>query len=149
VNLTCPATGNAENAAGAALVPSVVNVFYTYAVEPVSRPLRAEEAVALRASLGEAAPPRGAMLEEGIGHVGISVFAADVSTRVYNEIQRLTALGMRALILDLRGCAGGDLDACLRLAEDFLPKGAILARTLDSDGDEVIHRGRRERPYAM
>src|ERR1700733_14288745 len=31
VNLTCPATGNGANAAGAALVPDAVNVFYTHA----------------------------------------------------------------------------------------------------------------------
>jgi carboxyl-terminal processing protease len=150
INLTCPAGGNDMNAEGGSLVPDVVNVFYSYATEPPpDGSMRAEGAVALRASLAEAAPPRGAMLEQGIGHLRVSVFTADVSTCVYNEIQRLTAEGMRALILDLRSNPGGQLDACLRLAEDFLPEGAILARTVDDDGDETIHRGRRERPYAM
>src|SRR5262245_20696679 len=31
VSLTCPATGNQANAAGAALIPSAVNVYYNYA----------------------------------------------------------------------------------------------------------------------
>jgi carboxyl-terminal processing protease len=151
VNLTCAATGNAANATGAALVPDAVNVFYNLAggPGPEPAPLRMDEIAALRASLDDAPAPRGTMLEDGIALLRIAAFTADLPTRVHGEIQRLDAEGMRALVVDLRGNPGGDLDACLRLLSDFVPAGAVIARTVDADGDETIHRSRGERPYTM
>lgn len=149
VNLTCPATGNAMNAAGASIVPDVVNVFYTLEGAPVDHTLSASQILELRSALEDAPAPRGELLDGGVAHLRLPVFTADVSTLVYNEIARLEAEGMRALILDLRGCPGGDLAGALRLAEDFLPAGTPLARIVDADGDEVLHRSRREYPYTM
>src|SRR5262245_21404606 len=76
-----------------------------------------------------------------------SVFSDDLRTIVFREIDELTRSGGDSLILDLRGCPGGLLDAGLRLAEDFLPRGAVVATVVDADGDETVHLSRRERPY--
>jgi carboxyl-terminal processing protease len=156
VNLTCVATGNAGNAVGAALVPDVVNVFYCHAGlaggRGDGRALDADDVEAIQASLDEAPPPRGTMLEDGVALLRIAAFTADLSTRVYNELRRLEAGiegGVRALILDLRGNPGGDLDACLRLAEDFLPAGAEILTMVDADGDALVYRSHRDRPYRM
>jgi carboxyl-terminal processing protease len=149
INLTCAATGNAANAEGAALVPGPVNVFYCHAGRTAHGPLGAEDLLTLQASLDEAPPPAGTMVGDGIAYLRVAIFTADVSTRFYTELRRLEAEGMRALILDLRGNPGGDLDACLRLAGDFLPAGAVLGRTVDADGDETLHRSRGDCPYAM
>jgi carboxyl-terminal processing protease len=153
VNLTCAATGNAANATGAALVPDAVNVFYNLAGGLVDgrepAPLAAEEIAALRAPLDEAGAPSATMLKEGVALVRVAAFTADLPTRLHNAILALEAEGMTALVLDLRGNPGGDLDACLRLLGGFLPSGTILGRTVDADGDETIHRGRCDDPYAM
>jgi carboxyl-terminal processing protease len=155
VNLTCVASGNQANAMGAALVPDAVNVFYTLADgagggrRDEAQPVQAADLVALRASLDDAPPPLGTMLDGGIAILRIAAFGADVSTRVYNEVRRLQAAGMGALVLDLRGNPGGELDACLALAADFLPAGTRLAIVVDADGDETLHRSQREHPYEM
>jgi carboxyl-terminal processing protease len=150
INLTCPATGNAGNAVGASLVPDAVNVFYCRAglLPAGGRALSAEDLSALRAAL-DGAPPRGAMLDDGIALLRIAAFTADVSTRVYNEIRRLTAAGMRLLLFDLRDNPGGDLGAAIRLAGDFLPAGTVVATTTDTDGDETVHWSHAEQPYEM
>lgn len=150
VNLTCPAMGNAGNARGAALIPSVVNVFYNHAAPPLAPgALDAADLQALHRALADAPAPEGRMLGEGVGYLRLAVFSAPVSTLVYNVVQRLAEQGMRALVLDLRGNPGGDLAACLRLAADFLPEGAPIARVVDADGDEQLHRSRRDGPHRM
>lgn len=158
ITLLCPTTGNNMNdPVGVVLVPSAVNVLYTYrapgAAEPVvsdpyGRSLDRDQLRALHASLEEGAPLcRGALLSEGVGHLVISRFTAELPTAVYNQVRSLEAEGMRSLILDLRGCPGGELDAAVRLAGDFLDQGAVIARTWDSDGDESVVEARSDDPY--
>lgn len=159
ITLLCPTTGNnMNNPIGAVLVPSAVNVLYTYrdpgagepgAGDPHGRSLDQDELRALHASLQDGAPLfcRDALLPGGIGHLAILRFTAELPTAVYNQVQRLEAAGMRSLILDLRGCPGGELDAAVRLAGDFLERGAVIARTWDSDGDEIALEARSDDPY--
>jgi carboxyl-terminal processing protease len=68
-------------------------------------------------------------------------------TRVARAIARLEREGMRCLVLDLRDNPGGDACAFVRLAEDFLPRGSVLARRTDQDGDEIVYRARQDDPY--
>lgn len=141
-NLLCPATGNNFIAAlGAVLIPSITNVFFTY---------NGPSALAdLAAALS---PPREGeeemVLPGGLGYLAIPVISIGLSSRVYGVIQRFTEKGMRALVLDLRGCPGGDLMAAIDVASLFLPEGAIIAAVVDGDGDETVYRSRTERPCA-
>ena len=80
------------------------------------------------------------MVGEGVGYLRLAVFSAPVSTLVYAVIQRLAEQGMRALVLDLRGNPGGDLDACLRLAADFLPGNSVWVA---ANGSTPTHQSRR------
>jgi len=152
INLTCPTTGNNMNdALGAVLVPSAVNVFYCWAAPGTSgallgRPMDAAELEAHPRSLAAAAVLRGAVLPGALGHLAIGAFTADLSARIHREIRRLEARGARALILDLRGCPGGEMEAAIRLADDFLPRGAVIARTTEADGDEIVHAARQGDP---
>lgn len=81
-----------------------------------------------------------------VGVVTIRAFSFDLPTRAHNAIERLVRAGARALVLDLRGCPGGELDACLRLAGDFLDRGAEIVRVVDAAGDEIVHRARQDGP---
>lgn len=158
ITLLCPTTGNSmNNPLGVVLVPSATNVLYTYrgpsagepgAGDPYGRNLDRDALSALHASLHEGAPRcRGALLPEGVGHLVIARFTAELPTAVYNQIRSLEAEGMKSLVLDLRGCPGGELDAAVRLAGDFLERGAVIARTWDSDGDESALEARSDDPY--
>jgi carboxyl-terminal processing protease len=92
---------------------------------------------------------RGCMLTDEIGYVEINLFAYDVPTRVHNEIVRLREQGLRALVVDLRANPGGDSDAFVRLADDFLERGATIATITDGDGDETVLRARQADPYDL
>jgi carboxyl-terminal processing protease len=156
INLLCPTTGNNMiNALGAVLVPSLVTVFFTYRAGEdfdfvgagaggVTREavLELDSAMSAPDSL---APGR--LLEGSIGYVAIPLFMTDLPTLLHNELEALAPAGMRSLILDLRGCPGGDLDACLRLLDDFLEKGSALATVLEPDGDEAVFVARQGNPY--
>jgi carboxyl-terminal processing protease len=160
VHLTCPTTGNnMNNPLGAVLVPSAVNVLYTYraphgsdraSVDPYGCALSPADLAALDASLRIAEPvSAGVLLSAGVGHLRVALFAAEAPARAYVEVLRLSALGARALILDLRGNPGGELDAAVRLAGEFLAAGEVIARIVDAEGDEIVHRAAPGAPSAL
>lgn len=162
INLLCPTTGNNMNdALGAVLVPSLTNVLFTQRLAPPLEPAqsaplgrgdpfaRTLSAEALRTLGDSPSPVRGEALPDGIGRVVVPLFTFELPTLVYNEIQALSSRGLRALILDLRGNPGGDLDAFVRLAGDFLDEGAIVARVTAADGDESALAAPRGTPYSF
>ncbi len=122
IMLCALSTGNNFNAPlGANLIPSVTNVFFTR-----------------RAG---AAPDR-----EHIEDVlGIAEFTSELPSAVFQQIEGRED----ALVLDLRGCPGGKVDAALQLADDFLPEGLVLAQRTDEDGDQWPLRGRRRQVHRM
>lgn len=151
INLTCPTTGNAgNNAVGAVLVPSAVNVFYSYLGAASGDNPRA--AVDLRelggAMLGDG-PVTWAVRAGGVGYVRVAVISSDLPTRFRAAVLELHAGGMESLVVDLRGCPGGDVDAAIRWAADFVPAGAEIVRIEDADGDETVHRASGPAVYTM
>ncbi len=156
INLTCPTMGNTgNNALGAVVVPSAVNVFYTYAHSPAAalpHAVSAERAAALGdVVLGRVGgPPVSATkLDETIGYVRIAVVTTDIASRFHDAARRLLAEGARALVLDLTGCPGGDLDALVAWAASFLDAGAEIVRIEDAEGDELVHRAELPAAYTM
>ena len=144
INLTCPTTGNTmNNAAGAVVVPSVVNVFYTLARAPRAAPWASADARALGEMVagGDGGEPiEAAMLDAETGHVRVRVVTADIEGRFFLAARRLGAAGAGALVIDLRACPGGDLDAAVAWAASFLDAGAEITRVEDADGDEIVRR---------
>ena len=156
INLTCPTMGNTgNNALGAVVVPSAVNVFYTYAHSPAAASpdsVSAARAAALGdAILGRAgtAPLTAAMLDDGIGYVRVAVVTTDITSRFHVAALELVSEGARALVLDLAGCPGGDLDALIAWAATFLDEGAEIVRIEDAEGDELVHRAPLPASYTM
>ena len=153
INLCCPTTGNnMNNPLGAVLVPSAVNVFYCDRATGFAdgATLDAEALAAIPASLHDVAP-LGApvLLPGGVGLCTVARFTADLPARAHDAVTRLEARGARALVLDLRGNPGGELEAFLQWASDFLPRGAVIAKVVDGDGDEVVHRAAHDHPCTL
>lgn len=149
INLLCPTTGNdCINALGAVMVPSVTNVFYSHAGAPRPGPVSAAALTQLSDAL-QASTPLELLSPEGLALIRIPVLSAGVPARVYSALSRWGQDRIAALILDLRGCPGGELVAALEVAGDFLPEGAVIATTIDEDGDETIHRARQTRPWSV
>lgn len=151
LNLLCPTTGNNMiNGLGAILMAAVTNVFFSLAgAAPPSDVGDAALSALSRALVPFPGDEVDAMLPEGVAYARISVFSTGVPSRIHDVIRRRSGEGMSALILDLRGCPGGDLTAALSLSGDFLPEGALVATVVDADGDETVYRARRERPHTF
>ncbi|MEM6790104.1 MAG: S41 family peptidase [Myxococcota bacterium] len=129
IMLTVPTTGNNGNApAGAHIVPSVTQVFYTCAAAPV-----AALACARVARSGS--------------ELRIEAFDFASPTRVAAALHEMGH--GEPLTLDLRANPGGRLDAALRIAQLFLPRDTPLCRLVEPDGDEVVRYARSERTWTM
>jgi len=160
-SLLTPTSGNNMNAPlGVQLVPSVVNVFYTYRDGPASSGL-VEPTCALPPSLdcaelralGDVARGEGesaaasrieaTWLSPGLLLVRLGLFSAHADRELFNTLSRFAREGLRACVLDLRGNRGGDGAAALRLVEAWLPEGAVMLLERDGEGDDepILARG--------
>ena len=141
-NLLCPTTGNNMiNALGAVMVPSITNVFYSRAAAPPVGPAGAETIAGVAAAFRSAERASAQLVAEGVALVRVPLFSASVPAQVFAALRRLDAAAL-AIVVDLRGCPGGELLAAIELASDFLPRGAEIATVTDGEGDAVTYRAR-------
>ena len=70
--------------------------------------------------------PYAFMLNETTGYIFIRSFAENTDEELRDKLGKLTALGMKNLILDLRGNTGGPLVSSIEVSDEFLPKGAMV-----------------------
>jgi carboxyl-terminal processing protease len=70
-----------------------------------------------------------AFMIDDIGYIGVQNFARTTSDEVRTALDKLTAQGMRGLILDLRFNPGGLLEAAQQVSELFLPKDDLIVFT--------------------
>ncbi|MEM9692087.1 MAG: S41 family peptidase [Myxococcota bacterium] len=137
IMLGCPTSGNNMNAPlGAAIIPSVTNVFLSDA-SPGALP-EAEERVTWR------------RIDRDAGVVQLPRLTAHSATEFDAA---LAALDVGRIVLDLRGNPGGPLDAARRVLERLLPQGAHLYTVHETDGDwdevRARHGGRAEPRLAV
>jgi carboxyl-terminal processing protease len=70
--------------------------------------------------------PYAFMLQEGVGYIFIRYFAESTAEEFDEKMADLTKKGMKSLILDLRGNAGGPLFQAIDIADEFLPKDSLI-----------------------
>ena len=66
------------------------------------------------------------MKEDGIGYLDISEFTDITTDQFKEELASLQEQGMKAMILDLRGNPGGDVDVVTEIAGYFIPEGLVF-----------------------
>jgi hypothetical protein len=155
INLLCPTTGNNFNdPLGVVVMPSLTNVFFTYRASGADDAATGRlpiEAIDAHVPCFEGDRARScvesAWLGPGVGYLAIQVFSLDVPARVYCAIKALAAGGLETLVIDLRGNPGGELNAFVELAGDFLEAGSVVARLVDTDGDETVVRSTNRSPH--
>ena len=93
----------------------------------------------VRALLGDEGNPREWMInpDHKVGYAQVEQFAPATGRELREAIQALQAQGMKGLILDLRSCPGGMLDAAVEVANLFLSGGTIVS-IRGRDGAEVV-----------
>jgi len=69
----------------------------------------------------------GKMLENSIGYIRLSMFNEATGDDFAKKLQELEAIGMKALILDLRNNPGGLLGESVKVASHFVPKGPVVS----------------------
>jgi len=69
------------------------------------------------------------MVTAGIGYIRLSNFSAKTHEEIHNALKKLNSMGMKKLVLDLRGNGGGYLQAAIDVADEFLPTGKLIVYT--------------------
>lgn len=159
-NLLCPSSGNLMNAPlGATIIPSLTTVLFCYQSKDIADQAK-KKAPTSQASVdslrtlannfeGTSSRPavRSQLWTDGTGYLRIEGFGCGLSSRVYSQLKKLEAKGMRRLLIDLRGNPGGSVDAALDLADDFLAYGSLIAIASELDGETIQHRARKRSCY--
>ncbi len=79
-----------------------------------------------RGGIHRRAVARTMLLHDGVGFVDLNIFNDSTEIELRQAIDSLTAIGMRSLILDLRGNPGGVLAQGVGVADMFLDKGELI-----------------------
>lgn len=70
------------------------------------------------------------MMSDEVGYIKISNFALTTHDEFKQGLRELKELGMKKLILDLRGNSGGVMDAATMIADEFLTDGKLIVFTM-------------------
>lgn len=69
------------------------------------------------------------MLDDRVGYVNVTRFAAKTHEEFVAAVGKLQGEGMKRLIIDLRGNAGGYLEQAFKMVDELMPKGKKIVYT--------------------
>jgi carboxyl-terminal processing protease len=69
------------------------------------------------------------MLDEQTGYIKVTRFARTTYDEFMEGVEKLNTMGMRRLVIDLRGNGGGYLNTAIAMCEELLPKGNLIVYT--------------------
>lgn len=88
------------------------------------------------------------MLQNNVGYVKLNSFTQTAAAEVKKSIEKLQALGMQELVLDLRGNGGGLLIEAVKIVNFFVPKNQIVVTTKGRVSEENRTYKTLEDPFA-
>ncbi len=65
------------------------------------------------------------MIEDGTGYLRVATFNKGKAQEISDKIKELTSQGAHKIVLDLRNCAGGDVQEAVDTASLFIDKGLV------------------------
>ena len=77
------------------------------------------------------------MVNDDTGFIRLSQFARTSYEEIMRAMFSLRQQGMKRLIFDLRGNAGGFMDQAILIANEFLPAGQLIVYTEDRNGKQT------------
>jgi carboxyl-terminal processing protease len=86
---------------------------------------------------------------EGVGYVQLTGFQKTSTEELDQAISGLQALGMRSLILDLRGNPGGLLNVAVEIADRFIDEGVIVSTRGRAPGQSQVLRANGRARWRM
>ena len=69
------------------------------------------------------------MIDNQSGYIKINQFGSTTGDEFANALKKLNSMGMKKLILDLRGNPGGYLEAAIQVCDELLPDGEMIVYT--------------------
>lgn len=69
------------------------------------------------------------MVNDSVGYIKLNKFSATTAKEMRKALRELNDRGMKELIFDLRGNAGGYLQAAIDVADEFLKNGKLIVYT--------------------
>jgi carboxyl-terminal processing protease len=79
------------------------------------------------------------MINEKTGYIKVHTFSRNTYSEFMQAANKLKALGMKQLVVDLRGNGGGIMESAIRMADEFLAPGKLIVYTQGNN--------RRKREY--
>lgn len=76
----------------------------------------------------------GLKVSQNTGYIKVNRFSETTFKEFSRELAKLNAQQISNLVIDLRDNAGGYLDKAVKMADEFLPKGAIIVQTKNKKG---------------
>jgi carboxyl-terminal processing protease len=86
---------------------------------------------------------------EGIGYIQLAGFQKSSTEELDQAVSGLQALGMRTLVLDLRGNPGGLLNVAVEIAERFIDDGVIVSTRGRAPGQSQVLRASGKARWRM
>jgi len=80
------------------------------------------------------------MLPEGVGYMILTSFSGKTDQEVEDALKAMKAVGMKSLIIDLRGNPGGRLDKVINVANKFLEAGQVIVTSKGRNPKEAPER---------
>lgn len=77
------------------------------------------------------------MLDDTTGYILQTGFTDNVSGELRSRFQELKKLGMKRLVLDLRGNGGGLMSEAINIVSLFVPKGSLVVTSKGNTGESV------------
>ena len=69
------------------------------------------------------------ILKNGVAYIRLIEFRENTAANMNSTLERLSKMGMKALILDLRNNPGGLLESSVKITSKFIPKGKLIVYT--------------------
>ncbi|MDD8024974.1 MAG: S41 family peptidase [Acidobacteriota bacterium] len=114
---------SAQDAVNKLRGPKGTKVDITFIREGLAKPI---ELTIERAEIPLYSVPYAFLLPGDVGYVLIRYFAEATTEELRAKLAQLTELGMKSLILDLRGNAGGPLVQAIEISDLFLPRNEMV-----------------------
>ncbi len=70
------------------------------------------------------------MVNDDVGYIKISRFAVTTYDEFVQGLVKLKSMGMKKLIIDLRGNSGGVMESAIKIADELLPEGKLIVYTV-------------------
>ena len=87
------------------------------------------------------------MLAGNIGYISLAQFNEVADQKIGESYQKLSAMGMKGLVLDLRGNPGGLLDSAIDISSRFLPAGRPVVIIVEAGGQRDVRRAKPGRRF--